>query len=107
MARRRKRRRQRGGLLATAATAAAAVPMFLTGWYAGKKLAIAARRRQQNRKARQAYDKMVREIRASDKAHGRGTAIVQTRIPSFETWKRDNWKLTPNKLGRTLKKVGL
>ena len=107
MARRRKRRRQRGGLLATAATAAAAVPMFLTGWYAGKKLAIAARRRQQNRKARQAYDKMVREIRASDKAHGRGTAIVRTRIPSFEAWKRDNWKLTPNKIGRTLKKVGL
>ena len=94
--------------MATAATAAAAaVPMFLTGWYAGKKLAIAAHRRQQNRRARQAYDKMVREIRASDKAHGRGTAIVQTRIPSFETWKRDNWKLTPTKLGRTLKKVGL
>ena len=100
---RRRTRRQRGGFLATAATAAAAVPMFLTGWYAGKKLAIAAR----NRKARQAYDKMVREIRASDKAHGRGTAIVRTRIPSFEAWKRDNWKLTPNKLGRTLKKLGL
>ena len=100
----RRRRRQRGGLLATAATA---VPMFLTGWYAGKKLAIAARRRQQNRWARQAYNKMVREIRASDKAHGRGTAIVHTRIPSFETWKRDNWKLAPTKLGRTLTKVGL
>ena len=93
--------------MVTAATAAAAAPMFLTGWYAGKKLAIAARRRQQNRRACQAYDKMVRKIRASDKAHGRGTAIVQTRIPSFETWKRDNWKLTPTKLGRTLKKVGL
>ena len=102
----RRRRRQRGGPLATAA-AAATIPMFLTGWYAGKKLAIAARRRQQNRRARQAYDKMVREIRASDKAHGRGSAIVHTRIPSFETWKRDNWKLTPTRLARTLTKVGL
>ena len=102
----RRRRRQRGGLLATAA-AAATIPMFLTGWYAGKKLAIAARRRQQNRRARQAYDKMVREIRATDKAHGRGSAIVHTRIPSFEAWKRDNWKLAPTKLASTLTKVGL
>ena len=50
----RRRRRQRGGLLATAATTAAAVHMFLTGWYAGNKLAIAACRRQQNRLACQA-----------------------------------------------------
>ena len=114
MARRRKRRRQRGGVVPALAAAAAVPAMWLTGWHAGKKLAIAIRRRQDNRKARQAYDKMVREIRASDKAHGRGTAIVQTRIPPFEAWKRDNWKIAPTKankirakIRRTLTKVGL